>query len=73
MEGDVGRDSSSFMFVFIVNKGKLLKERIFFLLRIFSPLFGDHHLSKKTNRKPQKLFPLRKMAEKDGGIPIYLK
>ena len=54
-------------------KGKnlLLLEQILSFKR--KPQFGRDMSAREANRKSQKLFPLVKMMEKHGSVPIHLK
>ena len=65
VDGYTFRGSNSLIFIFASHlRGQLLKSR---------PYFERAALSRKANRKSQKLFPFVKMIENHGGVLLHLK
>ena len=66
------RGSNSFIFSFTSHliKGQFLKKRILFFKS--RPYFERAALSRKANRKSQKLFPFVKVIENHGGVLTHL-
>ena len=72
-----GSNSSSFIFVSLIIRGQLLKERIcssrskFFSLRVYPFWLG--YIVQRRKQEVQKLFPFVEIVEEQGGVLTHLK